>query len=162
MHVFLGGCMVFSPGRGGCMVFSWEACMVFSLGGVRGFFGGHACFFQGHVWLPGGPCMVAGGVCIGYDEIRSMSGRYASYWNAFLFIILFLLLMHLVGLIWSQVPVAWQVVAEGPDNRVSERHLNRMRVRTHTEPNILHCTYVTVYTAYSFCLRIRAGYCKEI
>ena len=24
------------------------------------------------------------GVCIGYDEIRSMSGRYASYWNAFL------------------------------------------------------------------------------
>ena len=35
-------------------------------------------------------CMVAGGMhgcwgaCIGYDEIRSMSGRYASYWNAFL------------------------------------------------------------------------------
>ena len=34
--------------------------------------------------------MVAGGVrgcwgaCVGYDEIRSMSGRYASYWNAFL------------------------------------------------------------------------------
>ena len=34
--------------------------MVF-LGGVRGFFG-----------------------CIGYNEIRSMSGQYASYWNAFL------------------------------------------------------------------------------
>ena len=30
--------------------------------------------------------MVArGGACVGYDEIRSMSGRYASYWNAFLF-----------------------------------------------------------------------------
>ena len=28
--------------------------------------------------------MVAGG-CIGYDEIRSMSGQYTSYWNAFLF-----------------------------------------------------------------------------
>ena len=27
--------------------------------------------------------MVAGG-CIGYDEIRSMSRRHASYWNAFL------------------------------------------------------------------------------
>ena len=27
----------------------------------------------------------SGGACIGYDEIRSMSGRYASYWNAFLF-----------------------------------------------------------------------------
>ena len=52
----------------------------------------------GHAWLPGGMhgcqggmrgcwgvCMVAGVVCIGYDEIRSMSGRYASYWNAFLF-----------------------------------------------------------------------------
>ena len=37
-----------------------------------------------------GACMVVGGmhgggegVCVGYDEIRSMSGRYASYWNAF-------------------------------------------------------------------------------
>ena len=26
-----------------------------------------------------------GGACIRYDEIRSMSGWYASYWNAFLF-----------------------------------------------------------------------------
>ena len=26
-----------------------------------------------------------GGVCMGYDEIRSVSGRYASHWNAFLF-----------------------------------------------------------------------------
>ena len=63
----------------------------------------------GHVWLPGAcvvvggsmhgcwggmrgcgeGCVVAGGVCIGYDEIRSMSGRYASYWNAFLLVILF-------------------------------------------------------------------------
>ena len=25
------------------------------------------------------------GACVGYDEIWSMSGRYASYWNAFLF-----------------------------------------------------------------------------
>ena len=73
--------------------------------------GGHAWFQvgacvvgRGHVWLPRGACvaargacmvagglhdcwgacMVAGGACIGYDEIRSMSGRYASYWNAFL------------------------------------------------------------------------------
>ena len=57
----------------------------------------------GHAWLPGGTCVVApGGVCVvapgghawllgggmhGFsDEIRSMSGRYASYWNAFLLI----------------------------------------------------------------------------
>ena len=40
------------------------------------------------MWLRGA-CLVVGGVhgwgvCIGYDEIRSKSGRYASYWNAFL------------------------------------------------------------------------------
>ena len=63
----------------------------------------------GHAWLWGGACMVAGGVhgcwrgihgcaggggvhgctggvaCIGYDKVRSMSGRYASYWNVFFF-----------------------------------------------------------------------------
>ena len=41
-------------GRGACMVVQW------------------------------GACVVAGGACVGYDEIWSMSGRYASYWNAFL------------------------------------------------------------------------------
>ena len=64
--------------------------------------GGCAWLLRGHAWLllgggmrgcSGGACVVApgghawfflGGVCIGYDEIRSMSGRYASYWNAFL------------------------------------------------------------------------------
>ena len=34
--------------------------------------------------VAGGMCG-CGGACIGYDEIWSMSGRYASYWNAFLF-----------------------------------------------------------------------------
>ena len=59
-------------------------------GGVRGCSqGGHAWLLGpgGHAWfLPGGACVVFpwGGACIGYDEIRSMSGRYASYWNAFL------------------------------------------------------------------------------
>ena len=66
-------------------------------GGVRG--------YRGCAWLPGGvhgwwgACVVARGACVvargehvwlwgacvGYDEIQSMSGRYASYWNAFLF-----------------------------------------------------------------------------
>ena len=49
---------------GWCAWFFGGVCVVFS-GGMHGFF-----------W----------GACIGYDEIRSMSGRYASYWNAFLFI----------------------------------------------------------------------------
>ena len=86
---------------GVCMVARGRECMV--VGGhawLPG--GGHAWLLGGHEWLPGGvhgcwgACVVAwGGIhgcrgawlwgaCIGYDEIRSMSGRYASYWNAFL------------------------------------------------------------------------------
>ena len=52
--------------------------------GVHGFFGGHAWFFGGVPGFFGGVCMVFCG-CIGYNEIRSMSGPYASYWIAFLF-----------------------------------------------------------------------------
>ena len=64
------GCAWFLPGA---------ACMVFA-GVVRGFPRG-AC-----VVFPRGAYVVfPGGACVGYDEIRSMSGRYASYWNAFLF-----------------------------------------------------------------------------
>ena len=95
---------------GGCMV-AWGACVValgghawFFLRGVHGYFlGGHVCFFLGGMhgfsggccawfFLGGGMhgffwgvCMVfSGGACIRYDKIRSMSGQYASYWNAFL------------------------------------------------------------------------------
>ena len=46
----------------------------------------------GHVWQRRGMCGKGGvhgegggGVCVGYNEIRSMRGRYASYWNAFWF-----------------------------------------------------------------------------
>ena len=43
---------------------------------------GGACVVGGHAWLPG----VHGcqGACMGYDKIQSISGQYASYWNAFL------------------------------------------------------------------------------
>ena len=71
----------------------------FYLGGVHGFIrGGHAWFYSGgRAWF------YSGGHAwffqfFGYNEIRSMSGRYASYWNAFLlmiFLILkFILLVH--------------------------------------------------------------------
>ena len=70
-----GGHAWLQGGMRGC----WGACVVgehaWLLGGMRG------C--GGHVWLPGGHAWLQGGV--GYDEIRSMSGRYATYWNAFLF-----------------------------------------------------------------------------
>ena len=67
----------------GCVVlFEWRAW--FYSGGMHGFIRG-AC-----VVLFGG---VGGGVCgfssfFGYNEIRSMSGRYASYWNAFLYFLI--------------------------------------------------------------------------
>ena len=64
------------------------ACMV-APGGMRGCSGG-ACMVA-----LGGACMVApgGGMCgIRRDtDIRSMSGRYASYWNAFLLFLNFYL-----------------------------------------------------------------------
>ena len=81
--------------QGGHAWLLWGACMV-ALGGVHGCSGGHAwLLLGGHAWLLWGECVVAWGVCVvllgrgmhGFsDEIRSISGRYASYWNAFLFI----------------------------------------------------------------------------
>ena len=75
--VVAGGACVVAGGsmcgcRGACMVaggcaWLWGVCVVA---------GGCAWLRRERAWLPGG--------CIGYDQIRSMSGRYASYWNAFL------------------------------------------------------------------------------
>ena len=42
-------------------------------------------YLLGGAWLPGG-MHGCGGMCVGYDKIWSMSGWYASYWNAFLLI----------------------------------------------------------------------------
>ena len=60
-------------------------------GGMRGFLGGWGgvCGFFWGVHASWGGVHASRGVrgfsgCIGYNEIRSMSGRYASYWNAFL------------------------------------------------------------------------------
>ena len=57
-------------------------------GGMCGCSGGHAWLLRGGVWLlPGGMCGCSGGgMRVFFDEIRSMSGQYASYWNAFLFL----------------------------------------------------------------------------
>ena len=68
-----GGACVVAPG-GACMVAPGGACVVAPRGGMRG------CSQGGHAWLLWG-----GGVRGFFDEIRSISGRYASYWNAFLF-----------------------------------------------------------------------------
>ena len=56
-------------------------------GGMRGCSGG-ACMVAprgAYVVAPGGCAwLLRGGMHGFFDEIRSMSGRYASYWNAFL------------------------------------------------------------------------------
>ena len=82
MLVLFGGRAWFYRG-GACVVLSGRgACLVLFRGGG----GGHAWFYLGgHAWFYPG----RGGVRVfssffGYNEIRSMSGRYASYWNAFL------------------------------------------------------------------------------
>ena len=103
-----GACMVAPGGMRGCS----GGHVWLLLGGMRGCsrgacmvaLGGHAQLLPGgHAWLlPGGvhgcswggmcgcswgACVVApgGGMCGFFDEIWSMSGRYASYWNAYLF-----------------------------------------------------------------------------
>ena len=90
--LFGGACVVLFRGWGACMVlfggmrgFIWGGLCGFILGGMRGFIvGGMHGFIQG-----GMHGFILGGVCgffsfFGYNEIRSMSGRYTSYWNAFL------------------------------------------------------------------------------
>ena len=80
--LLLGGACVVAPGGAG------GACMVAPGGAYVVALGGHAWLLGGrHAWLlPGGHAWLLGGGMHGFfDEIRSMSGRYASYWNAFLF-----------------------------------------------------------------------------
>ena len=102
-------CLSFCPQEGACMV-AWGACVVarecvVAPGGAcmvapRGVCvvargacvvapgRGHASLLLGgHAWFSGGCAwFFRGGVRGFFDEIRSMTGRYASYWNAFLFV----------------------------------------------------------------------------
>ena len=85
MRGCLGGhAWLLQGGMRGCSQGGMHGC---SWGGVRGC-SGAVCVAapEGHVWLlPGGHAwLLRGGVHGFSDEIRSMSGRYASYWNAFL------------------------------------------------------------------------------
>ena len=103
MHGFIWGACVVLFGRACMVLFSGHAWF-YSGGTCVVLFGGHAWFYsaggmhgfiqQGvHGFIQqGGACMVLfsrGGMrgffnFSGYNEIRSMSGQYASYWNAFL------------------------------------------------------------------------------
>ena len=89
--LFRGACVVLF---GGCAWFYSGWVCVVALGGMHGCSGGacvvlfrEACvvLFGGHAWFYSGGGMHGFFSFFGYNEIRSMSGRYASYWNAFLF-----------------------------------------------------------------------------
>ena len=64
-------------GGGACMVVGGCVVVVGCAWWQRGMHGGGMHGGGGHAWWQRG--------CMGYDEIRSMSGWYASYWNAFLY-----------------------------------------------------------------------------
>ena len=84
-----GVCVVALGGMHGC---SWGACMVAP--------GGHVWLLRGgRAWLLWGGMHGCfwGGVHGFFGEIRSMSGWYASYWNAFLFNNVFSSLFFLHG-----------------------------------------------------------------
>ena len=72
---------------GGVCGFIWGACMVAP--------GGHAWLLPRGVWLLWG-----GGVRGFFDEIPPMSGRYASYWNAFLFS-MFVVTIESYRILWN-------------------------------------------------------------
>ena len=95
--MFLQASVILLTGGGACVVAHGGACVVAHRGGT------HGCSWGGHAWLltggacvvahggcawllMGGTCVVAQGGCVFFflNEVRSMSGRYASYWNAFL------------------------------------------------------------------------------
>ena len=101
-----GACVVLLGGHawfylGGVCGFIWGVvCMVlfgghawFYSGGCAWYFQGGMVFSGGHAWFfwggmhgfSGGGGMRGFFSFFRYNEIRSMSGRYASYWNAFLY-----------------------------------------------------------------------------
>ena len=73
MHGFSRGHVWFYSGGMHGFIWGVGVCMVYS-GGMHGFIWGGVCGFFSF---------------FRYNEIRSMSGRYASYWNAFLFMTYF-------------------------------------------------------------------------
>ena len=84
------------PGKVACMAGGMcgrGACMAGGVCGRRGKHGGGGMHGRRRVWQEGqawrGACMACMLPSTGsrYYEIRSMSGRYASYWNAFLFFV---------------------------------------------------------------------------
>ena len=90
-----GHAWLLQGGKGGMCGFIQGGMCGFIQGGHAWFYlGGHAWFyFGGHAWFYlGGACMVFFSF-FRYNEIRSMSGRYASYWNAFLLYIVLPILL---------------------------------------------------------------------
>ena len=74
-------------GPGGCLFWGVSAPR-----GVGGWSRGRGCLLPGGVWRQGGAWSGRGGVCSGGCLVETprdghCCGRYASYWNAFLFLV---------------------------------------------------------------------------
>ena len=82
---FPGACM---PGGGGMR--NWGACMLLGdmhvCQGAYMLHGGHACQVVERMYNRGGMCAMHAASPDATRYSRSMSGRYASYWNAFFFV----------------------------------------------------------------------------
>ena len=88
-NIFTPVCHSVHRGEGACVVARGMCMVAPGAGGVGGcaclLRGGHAWFYLGgHAWFYSGGACVVFSVFFRYNEIRSMSGWYASYWNAFL------------------------------------------------------------------------------
>ena len=114
MHGCLGGVVNGCSGGGhawllwgGMPAWLLQGACVVAGGGMRGCSGGGCAWLLGGcAWLlPGGMhgCSQGGVHGIQRDmEIRSMSGRYASYWNAFLYLRIFAFRAIVNGLFKSE------------------------------------------------------------
>ena len=103
------------------MVVGWGACIV--VGGHAWLWGGGMCGCGGHAWLPGG--------CVGYDEIQSKSGRYASYWNAFLFTVHFPCSANHVNF-GVELKACLHVMSLSPSSSISSSKFNIVSIVTDT------------------------------
>ena len=96
-NIFRSVIQEFCPMGGGRHAWQGGACV--AEGGMHSRTGmcGRGCAWQGAyvaeqacmagvACMTGGVCMARGGMCGRYYGIRSMSGRYASYWNAILYL----------------------------------------------------------------------------
>ena len=125
-HAWLWGACVVARGMCGC----WGVCVVVE--GACMVARGACVVARGHAWLQGHVWLMEG--CVGYDEIRSMSGRNVSYWNAFLLETCFLVII-------------WNIFLKG----ISRKQTNPSELHAIPKPR---CRFKTAYLQNCFKVKI--------